>query len=638
MNYPSITVLEFNSSCPSFSEEQLNSIRNSPALICLSPSSDYWSKKNGLRYSAVDDFINPALLREEGNSNYEVIEKTCHILNDIILEANSFSQVFSNPNPDPIYGNYYKMKVIYDSLFIRRQVVSSILRLYKPGAVNLYTDFLIGAGDLEETVFFNSGSIYYLILKTLTNDYGYALNINLLPDCSRRKISRKITPAKIVSLIISLFKSQHFSSGRNAILALSLFSDWDEPLQQLAYSGQAKLFCLSSSGVKIKSYSRINYLWGIVKQHIPWRAQPPEEKEQRAHEKFFLKKLYDRKNSFPISDVFFSLMQPYFLRILKDTFKLYKESFQSIKKQLTAKQISVVTSCFITDPKHFMVTKAARELGIPVCIFQHGGVGFDTHPMYYWGDILPADNLFLYGEEVKEYYKKISGTKQLNYFVTGSPLIDALKKQRASSAGKMNKIKTCVYLLNILAGNTHYLGHKNYLSDISLWLIQKGVVDIFSRQKGWRLIIKPHPALHVLSNPLGDYIRDNRIRNVEINSNVNLTKLLNACELVILDYPATALIQSMALRKSLIVYSGFFTIEKSLQERLKNIIGVYDNKDDFLKNIESLLKNGDLFRDKLNYDGFLSGYATHKNDGNSTSRIKKILFEMMEGKTAEENF
>ena len=637
---PDIIFLDFNTVSPSIPPEGFVLLRNAARIICLSPAADYWAELNGLNCESVDVHFDPGYLREKGLENYATVEVVCKVLDGILINHCGLADLVGRNYPGPAFGYYYKLKIIFDALVIRHHALSNILTTYRPLKIHYYYDGLGGFRSLEDIVFQNSHSLYFDLLNYLSNNkafYFYPIEVTKTTKGKTHIFRRLLSISKarkVLTEILRMRANRRPSSSSKNLLVLSVGYDWSDALRLMMDMGSNRVYYMPLQEDKLFNLGILTYYFVALREIA--KRNRKKEISDKASSREFLEKILALRSSFPLENIFFEIMVPYFQEVLFETERLYRQRFQHTKDILKKHNISALLTLFVNTPVNFMRIKAAKELNIPVAVSQHGGVGFDRHPIYYWGETIIADHMLLYGPALKPYYRALSRNRRIDYHITGSPLLDkaVMNSQKTGTGDPGNK--KCVYILNVLAGNTHYLGHKNYRSDIFLWKFHKELSDIFSKIQEWSLIIKPHHN-RTIYNPIADYILDQGIKNVIIDYRSSDDDLMQKADLVILDYPATSLIKAIAMKKEIIVFSGYFTIEKILQKRLEKMLFVSARKEEFFAMVQNYLEVGHSKRNNRLYDEFLSDYGTFLNDGKSTMRIKEALENILSEKQWKDN-
>ncbi|MBF0328474.1 MAG: hypothetical protein HQL10_04900 [Nitrospirae bacterium] len=632
-----LVFLDFNNVTPSFRPEDVAYVHSAEKIICLSPAADYWADRQKLRYESVDTYLNAAQLRDAGIENYATVDAICNTLDNILVTVCGLNRTLAEGIPGPAYSFFYTLKIVFDAIIIRHHALTNIFRDSVPERIHYFYDAPEDLSTLEDVVFCNTRSLYSDLLTRFSSDLKMAMRrVSAYPVKAPVRGShplRAFTKAWKAgkSLLRRAPKLCARAAGMNLLL-LSPQNDWDEALRQLTNQGAARVFYLSPFSDKPLLFDSFPYYVSRI-----WKKTGHVSLQKHmdiARKEKLLASIRERRDSFRLENSHFELLLPYLLEIALRAERLYAEGYEKTKAFLQHYDIDAVLTLFVAEPVNVMRIRAARDLGIPVAVFQHGGVGFDRHLMYYWGERRLADHLFVYGPALKPYYEGLAGSRQPTYHITGSPVIEDVGKVQTSNRSFSRSSKVCVYLLNILAGNTHYLSHKNYQSDIFLWRFQKEVVDLFAKQKDWRLIIKPHPDRKIY-NPLEDHLADKGITNVAIDYDHQADGLMQMSDLVILDYPATSLLKAIAMKKEILVFSGYFTVEDSLEKRLSAMLHVSRCKEEFLSMLRQCLGAGTSKKNDRLYDEFLIDYAICCNDGKSVARIvesiKRILAVAPEG-------
>jgi len=271
----------------------------------------------------------------------------------------------------------------------------------------------------------------------------------------------------------------------------------------------------------------------------------------------------------------------------------------------------------------------ARLLGIPVFTWQHGHIGYDKTISQFnnYYNSLTSDYTFVYGEGSKRAHTVYS--EQFNSCVvsTGSAHLDAVKSSIAIDRDVLTRpINRVLYVTTNYYQNRWYYGMSPGLSDCHLYLDQKKIIqDLlrFKKDLNFQLTIKLHPSLDFMDPPWIDGIRTNG--DVKIIKKVkNFSKLLGQNDLIILDYPSTTLLQSIATKLPVFALMRHWEYHQSMLEPLRLRVVCKDNVEALMESIQRFLKYKE-YPSSFTHTTFLKEFGTYTNDGNSAQRVSDFV-------------
>lgn len=267
-----------------------------------------------------------------------------------------------------------------------------------------------------------------------------------------------------------------------------------------------------------------------------------------------------------------------------------------------------------------------RSLGTSTVIHQHGGyVGTCECPSVDSNELWQADFDLTYGEGVTEYLEeRRSKNKQIfaRPISVGSARLDVLR------AGLPTPRKTFTRPQVLLVPNT-ILDPNRYLDcgavpEMTESEIQAEMVHIAHDFPHYRFIYKPFydqratPAVALASE---------KGSNCQVDTKTSLTRLLAKADLIILDFPSTALLEALATRQPIIVLvdSNCIKMFPQAMQRLQGRAIVSETPENFVRDIRSFLARGSIQPLTNPDDSFLQAYGTHLGDGKSAERVLNWL-------------
>lgn len=325
----------------------------------------------------------------------------------------------------------------------------------------------------------------------------------------------------------------------------------------------------------------------------------------------------------------YGVLENIFRRFTNDKLYLARNSvrkiyhfFRSVKPKIVILRDSVRT-------EECALTLTAKRLNIHTLIIQHG---LETIKNIYSKQ--NADSIAFWGTSHAKWFKSF-GTDISKSKITGNPFHDSIYR---GSYGRIERYKiilrninadpkkpTMVYLGNAIR---YYPSNSVYVRpDLSLYSLRI-TVNAFRKFKDAQLLVKLHPYY-----TRGKYFTlfkeiASQFSNVFILENTNIPDLFIGSKAVITELFSTAALDAVIMRKPVIFYN-FLKTEQFVPFEKRGVALGIRRPDELGITIEKMLYNKDkIFFREENVDNFIRDYA-HKIDGQSSSRVKKFIRELM---------
>ncbi len=314
------------------------------------------------------------------------------------------------------------------------------------------------------------------------------------------------------------------------------------------------------------------------------------------------------------------------------------EVFMAARTRLRAKGfLGLVTASVGGAFRHrdIAMILAARSLGIPVIMYQHGGfVGSCEYLTWDLTDLWQADYELCYGEGVRTYFEKRSAcyvTPLAKTLAVGSARLDHVRRRDHQRTQAIRKSlmrddgrPLVLYVPTAFCGPYRNLCCDSY-PDVSYLELQQRVIDVFCRTPDVRLVYKVFSGTHN-ANLVPQIIRQ-KIPNSIIVDDTRLTDLMWAVDSIIVDFPSTGLLEVLMTNKPLLVYADkhslrMFDQAKSLLRRRATLV---ESPEEFVVQVEALVRDGKFTELSVPDDAFLQAYGTHLRDGSSAARAANAI-------------
>ncbi|HOK80902.1 MAG TPA: CDP-glycerol glycerophosphotransferase family protein [bacterium] len=283
----------------------------------------------------------------------------------------------------------------------------------------------------------------------------------------------------------------------------------------------------------------------------------------------------------------------------------------------------------------FGVLHAAKFLGIPRILYQHGGFeGICEYTCYDLTELRQCDYRFVYGNGVADYFnerKNKMNEKSAELVPVGSARLDRLRMKMFDERHIRGKIgipdnKTVVCYIPTSYQYHWYMCREAYLS-CSYFEFLYQLCDIFSKFPNIQFVYKPFPEFP--EDPMAEMLAL-RVKNCKVVKDISVPEIISSSNAVIIDIPSTALLEAMLTDRPLLVFadSRFITLLDKARQLLKKRAIVAEKPEDFysrmtefLSSIPEVLKRPDC--------SFVKEYGTYLDDGKSAERAFNKIMEII---------
>jgi hypothetical protein len=339
----------------------------------------------------------------------------------------------------------------------------------------------------------------------------------------------------------------------------------------------------------------------------------------------------------------FALVEPSLHYFTVDVIRANIFAYQVVHHAIQRRNISVLLGSWPpVSPQSIGAFKAARQAEIPSIVRQHGGFnGYFENPILKYVDLQFSDYYFCFGDGVRKYVEKQStaattAERPLHIAtpitIASSELRDLRVEVRQTGKGTplaTNRTRRVAYLTALLT-DQRLLIRQTYYPPIWYWRLQRRVVQLCSIYPNVNLSIKTHPR-DDLVNPLADWIEYRQLSNCQLVGDVSLSDLLSNNDLLILDTPATTLLQALTTNKKILLfadrrYTRIFPEARSLLEKR---VTFSTTESEFLAAIHNVLEHN-LWPPPANTDDdFLSLYGVKDDSqnpvGQAVWQIRRLI-------------
>jgi hypothetical protein len=603
-----------------------NHISGEKVFIPLSSGALYAFEQQKVTYRPLNDYGGGDERYQEGLKNFQRFDRLVTILDKELAHYHDI------PTLKPARYSIFDLKMLLDVLWTKIHILKTIIEREHPDSVRLYTSYPTKS-DSGIYDFSNDESVYAAVL----NMPGWLVPVEIIQGDHIDSIESHRWKAIYNKSIRFFMRVIFFSDMRRVIYRIGIAGrefycivtcwnrkpvlifhagyNWDDSLVELYRAG----FC--------PVYRAINKISDRLDNRTPDYCEGVSQ-VCSLHPSL---REFDHILGIDVSVFFFNHVS----YIIGNSIRESIISYNKTRKKIRQKKIRCLLLSIRDRAIGHAIVQAARDAGIPVVSWQHGGWGYCDAPMALFVEFINSDYHFVFGNGVAE-----SGCKnavkfdyqQVPVFVpVGSSSLDNFWK--GSKKTSITAYKPIVYITTHYIQNIYLISHP--FDPIGwnehLWSIQKRVMDLAREVPQREFIIKLHP-LHNDKEPLISYVKDHQISNVTlINSEVSVRKLTDIADIIIFDLISTGILQVLTSDNPVFVYSGLHVIDPEPILTLKKRAYVSQNPEEFIYYIKEYIRSrkvNDYPIDTTNSE-FLMRYGTdihtHHSAGNAVAKLNEIL-------------
>ena len=622
----------------------LNEIKGQKQVIALSPFAMHELNKHNTPYKIIEDYYDPQELYQLGIANYQKVEEICGVIDKKIQKA---CPITAEIGITPALFSFYYLKIIYDAVTIRIFQLSKLIEAEKPDVIFIYNTkkYHFGVSDSGLHLLFDNRESIYAHLLALD---GWNVPVVMLPAISQpedsyvqrenyQTISDRLKKKAVGWLqthpqLFNLAMMTRKSGWHGLFSELKSYLHANKHMPALLFGGGYNWGdCreeLQSEGIRIiiKMQDDLNqWMSGPFSNEVDSATLLNAWYKLQADDEFRRFFVWANIDFFPVVE---ERLQFLIQHLIPACLNAYEEAEELLKK----KKIRAVLSSTISACTGSSVSQAARNLDVPVILWQHGAYGYFDWIMGIYDDIIPSDALFVFGKGTVEKYRMIAkryntqilsiGSSSLEKLYEGDNLTKAMRYVKLSP----NK-KVIVYATTNFYQNSLYISWPPLWSDNSFWQTQQSIIDVLGKYSECNVIVKMHPNIMHRETPVRLYAKEKGFENcLFIRNECSFTDLLSLADVIIIDFPSTVLLQSLTTKKPIFALLKHLKIDDDAQDLLKRRAYCYSDLNEFTKALDTFLSSGSISTQvDLKDREFLKRYGTHLADGKSGVRAANML-------------
>ncbi len=592
------------------------------ALVAMNASAMWALEKRNIPYRIGPDFYPLDELHDYRENLYDRVEMICARLDEILVDQ---VPVLSDSRDEPLHLARVVFRPVKCLLNAVTQNLTNILRPLEalgPRKVCVYTpppEQPQTSLNLDADRF----NMFYKLLKTVAKARSVCLQVIETPrqqDIWRKRVCR-------VRLILNRMFDRSASKLRDALRKTPAAGPVSEP----AWNE------MSSSPIRVFT-PKPRYSIGMLAQMLTRQGAgkiigPPSisgiSEELQCFQSQFDNAWRVIRNDPRITELFTfegigvldlvgEIVRTFLETGLVEALRAYRQT----RRKLGQESADVMLVSTVGHPEDFGMVLACQAENVPVVTWQHGSYAmFEPHtqPEYY--DIRDVDHFFVFGEGTKRAFSAAGQKWNTQIVPVGSAPLDKMSDEAASSRSAPSGRPTVLVPLRGL--NISVIGdsYQSYPLDL-YWRELQQMLAAFAKFPQLQFVLKLYPANTPLDNPIGDFLKTHRIKNVCIKYLRGFTTLLPEADLVVLDWPYSTLLEAISTPVPVICYRKHWPLRDGVEEVMRKRCFLADCPEE-LDDLLQQYANGRL--PILNDRTLLREYGTNEDDGESLTRGLRAL-------------
>ena len=580
-------------------------------VVSLSPLIEVALGKTGRPYTRPEDYLDEMALEEEGIANFAKVEALCAALDAIFADA---VPEVAEHELQPARWHYFWLKIVYDAFSIRAYQLRRVLAAEAPREV-LY--FQRSQPDLNREWISQSESLYAYLLDHLLP----ALEIagKRLEPVAEREAKRDVTLESSGSLLQRVRRSAGWRV-RRVRQALEMLP------RVLPRRSRGRVLCLDygySIPYIAPELERLGYdvwVWrdpasvyrvGSLNKHILEATVQLSDGEVAA-----IWRVVERNRT--VRDLFcwegydlWPAVAPRLRRLVERGLPAVLNHYaaaQSMLKQLQPDAVLMSMASFAWEKT---ICHAARRAGVPTVVSRHGELGTHHVPMMVYQDIDAVAWALCWGKWEAAWTRRWARWA-VQVRITGAPMVEQASRSAPTRAALRARLgigqheRVVLYVPTALDFNWRYISHRNP-SDSTYFRHQRSIVTGLCEVDSCRVLVKVHSGSH--ASPLAVWIQDNLPGRVTCIASPNFSELIHLPDVIVLDAPATTLVQAVQSSARIYIYNSWFRWEPGVLNVLRRTCVISDDFEEWGKQLQNDLISGRAFEPRRPDPELLAGLA-----------------------------
>ena len=575
--------------------------------ISVSCAASYYLTKRNIQFSTDEDILSPDECISIGNQNFTRVEKWIHRLESTLQSQN---RIFKDRDFYPFQWHSYRLKILLDTITIPWAILSRLMDIEKPHRIGVSKGADPSQIHNSHLFFEPNESVYGMLASEISKRRNIELQIWDPPENSADIGRFPYYRMLFKSIICHPEKILGHLSRKKALL----YFNKKKPNLLIGNTGYDIGYLLKALTDRFNFYYYNNF------RSLKSLNKTLKNRIRKNTPKFSTINISNCFNSVPVTgdvgldQLFGKRIQSYankYLPVLWKEFN-YLEYLDHKKNFKAFLNMTGSSDAFMGLIVHYF-----NKVKKPVIVVQHGSYGFAPNSMTTFSDFGHNGYFLAWGSGVSEMYDNIKKGK-CTIIPTGSHLIETIVRKR-----KVRKAIKKVCYLPFVGGIEYYPNGLLY-RDSKVFMIKTAILNTLKQfVQQYDITYKVAPGL-LRKDVISRWCQEN-VQGINIDGRP-LRWIIHEFDFFIIDFPSTALVQTLASGAEVLVYTGipYYELTHAALELLKQraIVGI-DEKD-FIEKIKIVLDKAVVTSDVENM-AFLYKYGVHLNENKSLERMADIV-------------
>jgi hypothetical protein len=585
--------------------------------VALGPSAMYALEMEKIKYVIPEDFYSKADLSDLCLRTHESVEYLCNRLDNEIFIKNSHLRDWMMK---PFLFNIFHLTRIFDTLVSRIFMLRSLFKAYRGYTIFVHTDV---RSDLNrsEIPFADNENIWAELLSL----GGWGMEIKFFPK--PKMINGRFAEKQRVYIIaFKMFKYSVKAFRRLARFIAEIISVNTTSKGTLIYRGGEEW--------RLVIPHLRNDGWAVV----PFRVNTVVPKDLSSscaasviESDSMLMQLFE------YAGVLFYPLLKWRLQLIEisgnENLSVISRNMRAAVKRQKIKGVLCTAS---SDFRDNAINQAARFNNIPVINWQHGFACYNGRisQMNEFKDIMSSSDLFVFGSDIEKGYNSYYDKFPAKVRSIGSVSLDRIKGLLAEKKPEFDDpspVKSILYATTNYCQNNWYFGFSAEYNDRDFYndqlFIIRALKEIAKKFEEVSITIKLHPSYFYDDPPwINEVALEERIKLIK--NEESFTGLLFDHDAVLIDFPTTIILQSIAASKPIFALTRYVDLTDTVKKMAERRIVCQSNVRELLKSLEGYVAGGPYPADIADKE-FFETHGVNIDDGQSLSRALCGLEEII---------
>lgn len=290
---------------------------------------------------------------------------------------------------------------------------------------------------------------------------------------------------------------------------------------------------------------------------------------------------------------------------------LYAERYEELKDKLV--RYDAVVTAVLTYPWDGYLAHMAARMSIPVVVWQHGEKGQAQDVTALYSELFYATDYLAYAPAVlKQYQSWIGKNRLVNVQAVGS-----IGKSVVWRGGKAIVYATGKWLKTAVS----FVPKPD--PDERLFVAHKTILDYLDT------VAAERPVILKANNTPGLNAIPYQYANIRVDYTTPFTALLETAGVIILDTPATTLVEACCTKVPIFVLGGRTEYHPDFLERIRRRVVWCENPEELVIKIDSYLRVG-LYEADMDDETYLREYCAVSEPDEVAHSVKQSLMKVID--------